>query len=674
MKKIFLLLLIISLTICIFTGCTPTAPTEGEGEGEVEPTGERVVLVELFNTVGCNASEIINPIMEKLAEEYGTNQVILVEEAAWGKYSTSETIERFKWYITGVRHTPFIAFNGLSDTFSEGIVGGGGAPTPSTNHAPTITSTPITTATVGEEYTYDVDATDPDGDTLYYSLVVSPTGMTIDEDTGIITWTPTSVHIGDNPVIVEVTDLTLSDTQSFTIVIPGSLCGTVISDAAGPAIEGSTVEVKDSNITIATTATNSEGRYGVLQLNEGTYDVIITQLGRATSKAQDVHIISDQTTVVNLVQKEVNVPGWEVDPPTITTTGIVEGDILTGVETCSAQVADDSNIKCIYAGFGYIPSELEYDYCSYDSNEITIGPIDTTDIPDGEFKIVIVTYDINYNRSQLALNVTINNGGSGTIPETPTSLWPLSVTLGENVGFFGEERNKILKKRGVDKNSNIITLHKGKEIDLNAVIDTADPDSNLFVEIDWNSVVDATGYKIYRKFKGESAYQCIGSTEYTLFYDTDSKLSVGGKIYYQVSAYNGYGESEKTAAEWTIPLFKFNLNLISPEDGATGVSLTSTLEWQPVDIVGKFQQYYFYVIGKNDGYYSWMDFVENVTSVIYNGIPLQYLKVYEWNVDDAIAYDDFYETFPYYRAISVAGAGSGSLNGAFEFTTKSEYE
>jgi hypothetical protein len=64
----------------------------------------------------------------------------------------------------------------------------------------------------------------------------------------------------------------------------------------------------------------------------------------------------------------------------------------------------------------------------------------------------------------------------------------------------------------------------------------------------------------------------------------------------------------------------------------------------------------------------------NVTSVIYNGIPLQYLKVYEWNVDDAIAYDDFYETFPYYRAISVAGAGSGSLNGAFEFTTKSEYE
>jgi thiol-disulfide isomerase/thioredoxin len=673
MKKIFLLLLIITLTICIFTGCTPTAPAEGEGEGEGEgePTGERVVLVELFNTEGCNASEIINPMMEKLAEEYGTNHVILVEEAAWGKYSTSETIERFRWYITGVRRTPFIAFNGLSDTFSEGIVGGGGAPTPPTNHAPTITSTPITTATVGEEYTYEVDATDPDGDTLYYSLVISPAGMTINENTGVINWIPNSAHIGDNPVIVEVTDLKLNVTQSFTIIIPGSLCGAIVSDASGPAIEGSTVEVKDGDIIIATT-TNSEGRYGVLQLNEGTYDVIVTQLGRATSKAQDVHIISDHTTVVNFVQKEVNVPGWETDPPTISTDGIAEGAILSGVVTFSAHVTDDSNIKYIYVGFGYIPSELEYDYRSYNSNDITVGPIDTTNIPDGEFQIVIVTYDMNYNRSQLTLNVTIYNGGFGTIPLTPTSLWPLSVTVGENVGFFGEERNKILKERSIDKSSNIINLPEGKEIELNVVIKTAEPDSNLFVDIEWDSVLDATGYKIYRKFEGEITYQCIGSTEDNYFCDTDSKLQVGRKTYYQVSAYNGFGESEKTSAEWTTPLPKFNLNLVSPENGATGVSLTPTLEWKPVDIVGKFQQYYFYVIGKNDGYYSWEDFVENVTSVVYNGKPLQYLKVYEWNVDDAKAYDDFYDTFPYYRAVSVAGAGGGSLNGAFEFTTQSE--
>ncbi|MBW8370301.1 MAG: multicopper oxidase domain-containing protein, partial [Thiobacillus sp.] len=54
------------------------------------------------------------------------------------------------------------------------VVGGG------TNAPPTITSTAITTATVGQPYSYDVDASDPDaGDVLSYSLDVFPAGMTI---------------------------------------------------------------------------------------------------------------------------------------------------------------------------------------------------------------------------------------------------------------------------------------------------------------------------------------------------------------------------------------------------------------------------------------------------------------------------------------------------------------
>jgi len=676
MKKIFLLLLIISLAICISTGCAPTVTPppsegEGEGEGEGEPTGDRVVLVELFNADGCAASAVINPIMEELAQQYGTNQVILLEEAGWGKYTTSEVQERFDWYVPGTKHTPFIAFNGLSDKFSEGIVGGGGggAPTPPVNHAPIITSTPITTATVGVEYIYDVNATDPESDTIYYYLVVSPTGMTIDEDTGLISWTPTSAHIGDNAVVVEVSDLELSITQSFTIVIPGSLSGTVISDAGGPAVEGSTVDVKDGVDIISTTTTNAQGSFGIAGLADGTYDIIVTQSGRATSKAQDVQIISSQTTVVNLVQKEVNVLGWEIDPPTISTTGIVEGATLSGTETCSVQVADDSDIKYVYVGLGYIPSELENEY------NIILPSFDTTLFPDGDYQVTVVAYDMNYNRSQLTLNVTISNGSSGTVPAAPTYLWPLSITLGENIGFFSNSRNELFKRVNIKRDPNIINLPEGRSIDLNAVINVAGPDSNLFVEIGWDSVVDATGYKIYRKFEGEDTYHFVGSsTGYPWFYDTDPRLSVGRKTYYQVSAYNGFGESEKTSAEWTIPLSKFNLNLVSPVEGATGVSLTPTLQWQPVEIVGKYQYYDWYIMGKNDSYYTWNGGVENVTSWVYDGEPLLYLKVYEWNVWYAVAYDDSYSTFPEYRAISIAGAGTGSLNGAFEFTTQSESE
>jgi hypothetical protein len=55
------------------------------------------------------------------------------------------------------------------------------------NDAPAITSAPVTTATAGALYTYDVDAADPDaGDTLTYSLTTKPADMTIHSATGLI--------------------------------------------------------------------------------------------------------------------------------------------------------------------------------------------------------------------------------------------------------------------------------------------------------------------------------------------------------------------------------------------------------------------------------------------------------------------------------------------------------
>ena len=96
------------------------------------------------------------------------------------------------------------------------LVGCGGVITP-TNQAPVITSTPITTATIGLLFTYNVDATDPDEDTLTYALTTSPVGMTINSSTGLINWTPTTS--GNYNVTVEVSDSDLSDTQSFIITI-----------------------------------------------------------------------------------------------------------------------------------------------------------------------------------------------------------------------------------------------------------------------------------------------------------------------------------------------------------------------------------------------------------------------------------------------------------------------
>ena len=84
---------------------------------------------------------------------------------------------------------------------------------------PVITSTPVTDATVGEPYGYDVDATGVPAPT--YSLTTSPTGMTIDSSTGLIQWTPDAWQSGPNPVTVEASNSAGTDNQSFSIDVSG---------------------------------------------------------------------------------------------------------------------------------------------------------------------------------------------------------------------------------------------------------------------------------------------------------------------------------------------------------------------------------------------------------------------------------------------------------------------
>lgn len=59
------------------------------------------------------------------------------------------------------------------------------------NRPPEITSSPPTA--VANRYTYEVRASDPDGDKLTYSLEGAPPGMTIDPATGRIEWNVPSV-------------------------------------------------------------------------------------------------------------------------------------------------------------------------------------------------------------------------------------------------------------------------------------------------------------------------------------------------------------------------------------------------------------------------------------------------------------------------------------------------
>jgi hypothetical protein len=84
---------------------------------------------------------------------------------------------------------------------------------------PRITSTPPQTFQ-GAIYTYQVVAEDPDRDSLIYSLLSAPAGMTIDSRTGLITWQLSSQSAGSHQVEVVVTKPSgMKSNQRYTLNI-----------------------------------------------------------------------------------------------------------------------------------------------------------------------------------------------------------------------------------------------------------------------------------------------------------------------------------------------------------------------------------------------------------------------------------------------------------------------
>ncbi len=78
----------------------------------------------------------------------------------------------------------------------------------SLNDPPVITSVPQGLAGVGTEWTYQVTASDPNGDVLTYALHpnLAPSGMAIDSETGWVSWTPGVGSTGYYQVMVLVDD------------------------------------------------------------------------------------------------------------------------------------------------------------------------------------------------------------------------------------------------------------------------------------------------------------------------------------------------------------------------------------------------------------------------------------------------------------------------------------
>jgi hypothetical protein len=84
---------------------------------------------------------------------------------------------------------------------------------------PVFISLPATSAHVNESYSYQIVVEDPDKDALAYLLAAAPPGMLANSTSGLITWTPAQGHLGNNGVILRVTDGKYTAVQNFTVEV-----------------------------------------------------------------------------------------------------------------------------------------------------------------------------------------------------------------------------------------------------------------------------------------------------------------------------------------------------------------------------------------------------------------------------------------------------------------------
>ena len=123
------------------------------------------------------------------------------------------------------------------------------------NLAPIFDTTPVTTAAVGQPYTYQASAHDPDGVGLAYILYRGPAGMTVDAATGLVSWLPTGDSPADAAVILDVYDTRGGRaSQDFTVAVAGGNHSPQFAPVAST-IYGA----EGTQLSIVATATDDDG-------------------------------------------------------------------------------------------------------------------------------------------------------------------------------------------------------------------------------------------------------------------------------------------------------------------------------------------------------------------------------------------------------------------------------
>jgi YD repeat-containing protein len=176
--------------------------------------------------------------------------------------------------------------------------GGGTATGPTFSVIPPPALSAVTPGSAHRGETVTISGTDffsAQGSTVTFNgIPATPTSWS---NTTIVTPVPSTATTGDLVV-------TVSNQQSnhipFTVIIPGSIAGTVTRTTGGTALSGATVQAVLTGVIKGSATTAANGTYSIPSLDPAAYDVRVTATGFSSELRQGIAVTSSTATTVNV--------------------------------------------------------------------------------------------------------------------------------------------------------------------------------------------------------------------------------------------------------------------------------------------------------------------------------------------------------------------------------------
>jgi Putative Ig domain len=210
-----------------------------------------------------------------------------------------------------------------------------GAPPPLDNRAPVISGSPASAVTVGNAYSFQPSASDPDGQALSFSITGKPGWASFNASTGRLSGTPGSGAVGIHPdIVISVSDGTASTAlPAFTI--------TVVAANRAPVISGTPATSVVAGQTYSFQPTASDADNDVLSYSitgRPSWATFNTQTGRLSGTPSESNVGSFNNVSISVTDGNAvsSLPAFSIRVDAANRAPVISGNPPTSVSAGQA--------------------------------------------------------------------------------------------------------------------------------------------------------------------------------------------------------------------------------------------------------------------------------------------------------------------------------------------------